>query len=85
MSRKCEITGKKTVAGKSRYHRRGKAGGVSGPWSRKAQATNRTFRPNLTKVRVLVNGVPTRMTVSMKALKQLKRDGVVDGVELRSK
>ena len=85
MSRKCEITGKKTVAGKSRYHRRGKAGGVSGPWSRKAQATNRTFRPNLVKVRVVENGVPKRMTLSMKALKQLKRDGVVDGVALSSK
>ncbi len=82
MARTCEITGRKTSSGFSRRHQPGKAGGVSGPWSRKAQATKRTWRPNLTDVRVVVGGVNRKMTLSMKAYKQLKRDGRIGDVVL---
>jgi ribosomal protein L28 len=82
MARVDQITGKRTVAGKSRRHQRGSAGGVSGPWSRKAQATNRTFRPNLKKIRVLVGGKPQRMRISMKTLKRMKLDGKIGNITL---
>ncbi len=82
MARKCEITGRKTVTGHTRKHQRGSSGGVSGTWSRKAPATKRTWRPNLTKVRVEVAGVPKRLKISMKAYKQLKADGRIGDVVL---
>lgn len=82
MARVCEITGKKTATGHNRRHQRGKAGGVSGPWSRKAQATKRTWRPNLTVVRVLVGGKPTRMKISMKAYKRLRNYGNIGNITL---
>ena len=82
MARKCEITGRKTVSGHSRRHQRGKAGGASGTWSKKAPATKRTWRPNLTKVRVLDAGVPKRMRISMKAYKKLKADGRIGEIVL---
>jgi ribosomal protein L28 len=85
MARVCDLTGKKTVAGRSRRHQRGKAGGVSGAWSRKAQASKRTFRPNLVRnVKVLVGGKPTRLTLSTKALKRIKNFGSYKGVTLPS-
>ncbi|MBL8015202.1 MAG: 50S ribosomal protein L28 [Candidatus Doudnabacteria bacterium] len=82
MARIDQITGKKTTAGKNRRHQRGSAGGVSGAWSRKAPATNRTFRPNLIKVRVLVGKTPKRIRISAKTLKRLKRDGNIGDVTL---
>lgn len=85
MARRCDILGKQTVAGKSRGHKRGKAGGVSGPWSKKATATNRVFRPNLVRnVRVIVDGKPTRMTLSTKAIKRMRNFGSLRGVTLAS-
>lgn len=82
MARRDQITGKQTVAGKNRRHQRGSAGGVSGPWSKKAPATNRTFRPNLTKVKLMVDGKPKRMKISMKTLKRIKRDGQLGNITL---
>jgi len=82
MARKDDITGKKTVAGRSRRHQRGKAGGVSGPWSKKAPVSNRTFRPNLTRVRVLVDGVPRKLRLSMKTYKRLRNYGPIGNVKL---
>jgi ribosomal protein L28 len=83
MARVCEITGRKTSTGFGRKHNRGKSGGVTGPWSRKAPATKRTWKPNLTTVRVLVAGVPKRMRISMKAYKQLRREGRIGEIVLR--
>lgn len=82
MARVCEITGKRTITGHSRRHRRGKAGGVSGAWSRKAQATKRTWKPNLTTVRVLIDGYPTKLKMSMKAYKRLRNYGRLGNVTL---
>ncbi len=77
MSRICEITGRKTATGHNRKHRRGKAGGVSGPWSRKATATKRTWKPNLRKIKVTVDGKPQRIKVSMKAYKRLRKEAQI--------
>jgi ribosomal protein L28 len=78
MARRCDISGKQTVAGKSRGHRRGRAGGVNGPWSKKAPATNRVFRPNIVKdVKVVVNGATTRLNLSTKVLKRIRKYGFI--------
>lgn len=55
------ITGKKTTFGNERSH--------------SLNAARRTWKPNLQKVRVLVNGKPKRVWVSTKTLKsgKLKR------------
>jgi ribosomal protein L28 len=84
MARICELTGKKTVAGKSRRHQRGSAGGVSGRWSKKAQATNRTFRPNLIRNVKLVSpeGKVERVTIAASTLKRIKNFGHYQGYKL---
>jgi ribosomal protein L28 len=73
MSRVCELTGRKTRTGHNRTHRRGKAGGVTGTWSKKAQATKITWKPNLRKVRLNVDGTVRTLTISMKAYKRIKK------------
>jgi len=82
MARKCELTGRKTATGHSRLHKRGASGGRSGPWSRKAPASKRTFKPNLTTVRVVVDGKQTKMKLSMKAYKRIRNFGSLNGVTL---
>lgn len=61
MARVCDLTGKKTTAGKNR------------PFSLKA--TKRTFRPNLFKKRVFnpLTGKVERMRLSAKAIRTLKK------------
>lgn len=61
MSRKCELTGKKTSSGQNR------------PFSLKA--TKRTFKPNLFTKRVLnpLTGKMERMKLSAKAIRTLKK------------
>lgn len=84
MARVGALSGKKTIAGKSRRHQRGKAGGVSGPWSKKAQATNRTFRPNLIKrVRVITpDGREERMTLAASTVKRMRKFGHYKGYKI---
>ena len=71
MSRMCELTGRKTSFGGNKKHRRGKSGG-GGVWSFKAPNTNRTWKPNLRKVKLEVDGKTKRVKVSMKAYKKLR-------------
>ncbi|MCF7830782.1 50S ribosomal protein L28 [Candidatus Gracilibacteria bacterium] len=61
MSRKCQLTGKKTTSGQNR------------PFSLKA--TKRTFRPNLFRKRMLnpLTGKVERMQLSAKAIRTLKK------------
>jgi ribosomal protein L28 len=74
MSRTCEISGRTTSFGKSRKHNPGKAGGTHGPWSRKAQATNRKWKPNLRMVKISEAGVVKKVKVSMKVYKKLRKN-----------
>lgn len=76
MSRQCELTGKKTTTGNRIQHRRGKSGS-GGMWNYKAPKTRRTWRPNLKKVRLIVNGQPKRVKISMKAYKKLRKEANV--------
>ena len=55
MARVCYVTGRRTTSGNNRSHAMNK--------------TKRTFKPNLQKVRILVDGKPKRVYVSAKALK----------------
>ncbi len=82
MARTCELTGRKTSTGHTRRHQRGSSGGVSGPWSRKAPAKKRTWKPNLTVVKVVSEGREQKMKLSMKAYKRIRKYGSLQGVTL---
>jgi large subunit ribosomal protein L28 len=73
MSRVCDLSGKKTAFGQSRKHKRGSSGG-GGHWRFKAQATKRTWRPNLRKLKVMIDGTPTTIKVSMKMYKKIRKE-----------
>ena len=66
MSKVCEICSKKTVAGHSISH----AHNVS----------NRTWKPNLQRVRATINGVTRRVWVCTRCL----RSGLVQKAEVRN-
>ncbi len=79
MSRVCYFTGKKTRAGRS-IARRGKAKYLGGVGKKTTGITKRKFKPNIQKVRAVVDGRVCRIRVSAKAMhmglvqKPLKRD-----------
>jgi large subunit ribosomal protein L28 len=65
----CHFTGKKTTFGKARTYRGQKI--VKGGFGLKPTGiTRRTFRPNLQKLTALIDGVPTKIRASAKAIKQ---------------
>jgi large subunit ribosomal protein L28 len=70
MSYICDICGKKSVMGRSQKHRRGVAGKR---WKKRAQATPRSFRPNLQRVTLLVSGEKRKMRICAKCLKRIKK------------
>ena len=63
MARVCYVTGRRTTSGNNRSHAMNK--------------TKRNFKPNLQKVKILVNGKPKRVYVSTKALKSGKVERVL--------
>lgn len=69
MSAVCHFTGKKTGFGKRRAWR-GQAISKGGFGLKPTGITPRTFKPNLQKVRAIIDGVPTQILVSAKAIKQ---------------
>ncbi|MCP4708584.1 MAG: 50S ribosomal protein L28 [Planctomycetes bacterium] len=72
MSRECYFTGKKTRAGRT-IARRGKAKYLGGVGRKVTGKTKRKFKPNIQKVRALVDGKVVRIKVSAKAI----RNGLV--------
>ncbi|HEY8436880.1 MAG TPA: 50S ribosomal protein L28 [Haloplasmataceae bacterium] len=58
MAKVCYVTGRRTRSGNKRSHSN--------------RATKRTWKPNLQKVRILVDGKPKRVYVSARALKSGK-------------
>ncbi len=68
MSRECFFLGKKTRAGRS-IARRGKAKYLGGVGIKTTGVTKRKFKPNIQKVRAVVNGKICRIRVSTKAIK----------------
>jgi large subunit ribosomal protein L28 len=72
MPRVCYFTGKKTSFGKKVTHR-GKAKYLGGVGTKITGISARKFKPNIQKVRALVNGKIVRIKVSAKAI----RNGLV--------
>jgi len=68
MARKCPFTRKKTVFGRS-IARRGKAKYLGGVGRKVTGVSRRRFKPNIQKVRALVNGRVQRIRVSAKAIR----------------
>ncbi|MED3660358.1 50S ribosomal protein L28 [Ureibacillus sp. FSL K6-8385] len=62
MPKRCYVTGRKTRTGNKRSHA--------------MNANKRTWKPNLQKVRILVDGKPKRVWVSARALKSGKVERV---------
>ncbi|KXK09871.1 MAG: L28 family ribosomal protein [Candidatus Dojkabacteria bacterium] len=81
MARVCDLTGRRTSTGNHKKHRRGSSGG-GGAWSYRSQKVKRTWKPNLRKVKVNMDGKVQVITVSMKAYKTLRNKGKFAGAEL---
>lgn len=72
MPRVCHFTGKKTSMGKQITHR-GKAKYLGGVGTKVTGVTARKFKPNIQKVRAVIDGRIVRIKVSVKAI----RNGLV--------
>ena len=68
MPRVCYFTGKKTTFGNQKTHR-GKAKYLGGVGTKTTGITARKFKPNIQKVRAIVDGRVVRLKVSAKAMK----------------
>jgi large subunit ribosomal protein L28 len=68
MPRVCFFTGKKTAFGHQKTHR-GKAKYLGGVGTKITGISSRKFKPNIQKVRALVNGKIMRIKVSAKAIR----------------
>ena len=68
MPRVCYFTGKKTTFGNQITHR-GKAKYLGGVGTKVTGITARKFKPNIQKVRALINGSIVRIKVSAEAIK----------------
>jgi large subunit ribosomal protein L28 len=79
MPRVCFFTGKHTHAGRS-YSHRGKAKYLGGVGTKITGITKRKFKPNIQRVRAVIDGRVCRIKVSVKAIrmglviKPMKRD-----------
>ncbi len=62
MAKVCYFTGRKTTSGNNRSHA--------------MNATKRTVKPNLQKVRIMIDGKPKKVWVSTRALKSGKVERV---------
>jgi len=68
MSRVCHFTGKRTISGRS-ISRRGKAKRQGGVGKKVTGVTKRKFKPNVQKVRAVIDGKVCRVRVSAKAIR----------------
>ncbi len=69
MSRKCEVCGRATAFGK-KIARRGLAKAKGGVGKKITGKEPRTFKPNIQKVRAIVNGEVCRLKVCTRCLKK---------------
>ena len=68
MSRVCYFTGKRTIAGRT-IARRGKAKRLGGVGRKVTGVTKRKFKPNIQRVRAVIDGRVCRIKVSAKAIR----------------
>lgn len=69
MSRVCQLSGKKTRAGRM-YTRRGLAKAKGGVGRKTTGVTNRMFKPNVQRVRAVVDGKVVRLKVAAKYIRR---------------
>jgi ribosomal protein L28 len=74
----CDNCGKSTVHGRSSSHGRGVAGRR---WKKRAQTTLRTFKPNLQKIAVMVNGVKVQMRLCADCISRFKKEGKIKKIQ----
>lgn len=67
----CDNCGKGIVYGRQSTHGRGVAGKR---WKKRAQSTLRTFKPNIQKVGVIVNGEKASMRLCTRCIKRFSKD-----------
>ena len=80
MPRVCALSGKKTTIGRQ-YTHRGLAKSKGGVGIKITGKSRRTFKPNLQRVRVVVNGRVVRMKVAAKFI----RRGMIEKPAIRHK
>ncbi|MFM7480207.1 MAG: 50S ribosomal protein L28 [Planctomycetota bacterium] len=68
MPRRCHFTGARTTSG-NRMTRRGKAKYLGGVGIKTTSVTKRTFKPNLQRVKAVVDGRPVRILASTRAIR----------------
>ena len=68
MSRVCHFTGKKTRSGRS-IARKGKAKYLGGVGRKTTGSTKRKFKPNVQRVRAIIDGKVCRIQISAKAIR----------------
>ena len=71
MARVCAVCGKGTSSGR-KIARRGRAKHLGGVGLKTTGVTKRAFRPNLQRVRALVDGAPKRIKVCAKCIRNGK-------------
>ncbi len=68
MGMKCAVTGKKPVLG-NKYARRGKAKYLGGVGRKVTGKTKRRFKPNLQRIKIIVDGQVKTVRVCVKAIR----------------
>ncbi|MFP4355016.1 MAG: 50S ribosomal protein L28 [Phycisphaerae bacterium] len=68
MPRVCNFTGKRTSSG-NKVSRRGKAKYLGGVGRKTTSVTKRKFKPNIQRVKALIDGKVVRVKASTKAIK----------------
>ena len=68
MGRQCQFTGKKTTFGRSKTYR-GKAKYLGGVGRKITGKTKRKFKPNVQRVRAVIDGKVCRVWASAKAIR----------------
>lgn len=71
MAYRCELCDKKTRKGRQHTHHTGVAGGQ---WKKRAQKTDRLFKPNLHVVTLSIAGVLTRVKACTSCIKRVRFD-----------
>ncbi len=81
MAYMCENCKKITVAGRTQTHHRGVAGKR---WLKRAPMTLRTFRPNIQKVSVTLNGISKQVKLCTSCIRKFKKEGKIKTYKTRS-
>ena len=68
MGMQCAVTGKKPVLG-YKYKRRGKAKYLGGVGRKVTGITKRTFKPNLQRIKIVIDGKVQTVRVCVKAIR----------------